>query len=110
MKHYTSGAASDTFGASVFTNALVTMTLTGETSNVVAGVGPFINTVFNPVTAVLTVFGVGTGTFTDPITIFSTLNAVTLFGAPAVLIVDGPLTSGTGLLAQTGSIFQTYDL
>ncbi len=105
-----STTASGTFAGSVFTNALVTVTLMGDTSNVVAGPGPFINTVLNPVTAVLSVFGVGTGTFTDPITLISTLNAVTLLGAPAVLIVDGPLTTGTGLLLQTGSIFQTYDL
>ena len=98
--------ATGTLGASSFTNALVTVTVTGDTANVM----PFGPVVFNTGAATVSVGGVGTATFTDPIEIFSTLNDLNIFGVPAVVILDGPLGSGTGILLQTGSVFLTYDL
>ena len=102
--------ATGTLGASSFTNAAVTVTLTGDISNVMPGPAPFTDIVVNSGAATVSVPGLGTGTFTDPVVILSTLNdaSATNFGVPAVLILDE--TSGTGILVQTGSIFSTYDL
>src|SRR5438093_6933061 len=52
--------ATGSLGASAFTNALVAITLTGDTANV-AGLGTFLN----PGVATVTVSGLGTATFTD---------------------------------------------
>lgn len=97
-----------TLGASSFTNAPVTVTLTGDTANVTPGPVPFTDVLVNSGSATVNVSGLGTATFTDSIVIISTLNDIALFGVPAVLILDN--TSGTGILLQTGSIFSTYDL
>lgn len=56
----------------------------------------------------MNVSGLGTATFADSIVIFSTLNDLSIFGVPAVVILDN--TSGTGILLQTGSAFSSYDL
>ena len=56
----------------------------------------------------VSVFGLGTGTFTDSIEIVSTLTDVAALGGPAVLFLDN--TTGTGIVLQTGSTFTTYDL
>ncbi len=57
----------------------------------------------------MSVAGIGTGTFTDSIQIICTLNDAAALGvAQAVLILDN--TTGTGILAQTGSAFSSYDL
>jgi hypothetical protein len=103
--------ASGTLGGSSFTDALVTVTLTGDTANVVPGPVPYTDTAVNSGSAEVSVSGLGTGTFTDPIVILSTLNDATLttfFGSPTVLILDN--ASGTGILLQTGAIFSTYGL
>jgi hypothetical protein len=102
---------SGTLGPASFTNALVTVTLTGDTENVVAGPPPYSDTVVNSGNAQVSVSGLGTGTFTDPIVILSTLHDSilnTFFGGPTVLILDG--TSDTGILLQQGAAFSTYDL
>jgi hypothetical protein len=103
--------ASGTFGGSSFTNAQVTVTLTGDTSNIMPGPVPFTDVLVNTGAAKVSVFGLGTGTFTDPIAIIDTLNDPalhTIFGAPVILIVDQ--TTKTGILLQGGSIFSSYDL
>ena len=102
--------ATGTFGGSSFTNALVTVTATGNTSNVQPGPVPFNNDLFNPVSATVSVAGLGTGTFTDPIEMISTFTDLSVFGVPAVLILDGPTLTGTGILLQTGPDFFGYDL
>lgn len=98
--------ATGTLGLSSFTDAVVTVTLTGDTANVM----PFGPIVFNTGAATVSVGGLGTATFTDPIEIFSTLNDLAIFGVPAVVILDGPIGPGTGILLQTGSVFSSYDL
>ncbi len=103
--------ASGTLGGSSFTNALVTVTLSGDTANVVPGPAPYTDIVTNSGTATVSVAGLGIGIFTDTIVILSTLNDPalnTFFGAPTGLILDN--TTGTGILLQTGAIFSTYDL
>jgi hypothetical protein len=101
---------SGTLGGTPFTDALVTVTLTGDTANVTPGPVPFADVVYNPGSATVNVSGFATATFTDSIVIFSTLKDVSLLvgGLPTVLILDN--TTGTGILLQTGSIFSTYDL
>lgn len=99
---------SGTFAGSSFTNTPVTVTLTGDTGNVTAGPAPFTDVVVNPGSATVSVFGLGTGTFTDSIVIVSTLTDLAIFGVPAVLILDN--TSGTGIMLQAGPEFSTYDL
>lgn len=101
--------ASGTLGASSFTDALVTVTLTGDTSNIVAGPPPYTNDLFNAGVATVSVAGLGTGTFTDTIEIASSYNdPAPIFGVPGVLIVDA--ASGTGILLQEGSVFSGYAL
>ena len=100
--------ATGTLGASSFMNSLVTVTLTGNTSNVTAGPAPFTDVLVNSGSATVSVPGVGTGTFTDAIEVVSTLNDLAIFGTPAVLILDN--TTGTGIVLQEGSVFSTYDL
>lgn len=100
--------ASGTLGGTVFTDALVTVTLTGDTSNVTAGPVPYTDVLVNPGSATVSVSGLGTGTFTDSIVIISTLTDTAIFGEPAVLFLD--YSSGTGIVLQTGSAFTTYDL
>ncbi len=101
--------ATGTLGAKSFTNAVVTVTLTGDTSNVTAGPAPYTDVWVNSGAATVSVVGIGTGTFTDSIQIICTLNDAAALGvAQAVLILDN--TTGTGILAQTGSAFSSYDL
>jgi hypothetical protein len=103
-----STTATGTLDTLPFTDALVSVTLTGDTSNVTAGPPPFTDVLVNPGSAIVSVSGIGTGTFTDPIEIIDTLSDTAALGGPAVLILDN--TSGTGILLQTGSVFLSYDL
>ena len=103
-----STTATGTLDTLPFTDALVSVTLTGDTSNVTAGPPPFTDVLVNPGRATVSVSGIGTGTFTDPIEIIDTLSDTAVLGGPAVLILDN--TSGTGILLQTGSVFLSYDL
>src|SRR5262245_61163426 len=73
---YTVQATADgQLGTSTFTNALVTLTFTGDTSTVMPGSG-FINPIgpvsfiTAPGTATLNVAGIGTGTFVGPAAAF----------------------------------------
>lgn len=103
-----SSAVSGTLGGSSFTDALVTVTLTGDTANVKPGPAPFTDVVVNSGSATVDVSGIGTATFTDAIEVVDTLTDTVLLGAPVVLILDG--TTGTGILLETGSTFTTYNL
>ena len=103
-----STTASGTLDGDSFMSAPVTVTLTGDTSNIVPGPPPHTGVVVNPGTATVNVSGIGTDTFTDSIVIVSTLNDLTIFGVPAVFMLDA--TTNTGILLQTGSEFTTYDL
>ena len=95
--------ASGTFAGSSFTNAPVTVTLTGDTANVATGPVPFNNLLANSGAATVDVFGVGTATFTDSIVIVNSFA-----GNPGALFFD--VTANTGILGQIGSAFSTYDL
>ena len=103
-----SSVVSGTLGGSSFVDALVTVTLTGDTANVMPGPAPYTDTVVNFGSATVDVSGIGKATFTDSIEIGDTLSDTALFGVPAVLILDS--TTGTGILLQTGSVFTTYNL
>src|SRR5580698_3875410 len=78
--------ASGTLGASSFTNALVTVTLSGDTSSIMPGSGSITGLLVNPGTATVGIAGVGTATFTGSIGILSTFNNVSLFGGSGVII------------------------
>ena len=106
-----------TLGGVPFTDAVVTVTLVGDTSNVITSIvvppNPWL---FNPGTATVNVAGLGTATFTDSIGIFSTFNDPNpdLFGVPVVAIIDlsnpSDPSSGTGILGQAGPELLGYDL
>ena len=103
-----SSDVSGTLGGMSFTDALVTITLIGDTANVVPGPVPFTDVVENTGAATVDVSGIGTATFTDSVGIIDTLTDTSIFGVPAVLLLD--LTTGTGLMLETGSTFTTYGL
>ena len=90
--------ATGSLGASAFTNALVTITLTGDTANV-AGVG----TLLNPGVATVAVPGLGTATFTD-----ADLRAVDNQALARAGISD--FTLGRAILFTDNLVFATYDL
>ncbi len=102
--------ASGTLGASTFTNATVTVTLSGDTSGITPGTGSIAGALINAGTASVTIGGLGTATFTDPIVMASTYNAVfpALDNMNAVLVLDN--ASGTGILLQAGTVFSGYGL
>ena len=106
-----------TLGGVPFTDAVVTVTLVGDTSNVISTiVVPPNSWLSNPGTATVNVAGIGTATFTDSIGVFSTFNdpTPTLFGIPVVAILDlsnpSDPSSGTGILGQAGPEFLGYNL
>jgi uncharacterized protein (TIGR03437 family) len=102
--------ASGTLGASTFTNTSVTVTLTGDTSGITPGSGSFAGALLNAGIATVSISGLGTATFTDPIVMVSTFNASlpALQGMNAVIILDN--ASGTGILLQAGTVFSGYGL
>lgn len=103
-----SSAVSGTLGGTPFTDALVTVTLTGDTADITPGPAPYTDVVVNAGNATVDVSGIGIATFTDSVVIVDTLSDTTIFGVPAVLFLD--YTTGTGIMLQTGSVFTTYDL
>ena len=100
--------ASGTLGASTFTNATVTVTLSGDTSGIAVGPAPNTNFLVNPGNASVTIGGLGTATFTDPIIMVSSYNGLFSDGTSAVLILDN--ATGTGILLQEGTVFSGYGL
>ena len=104
--------ATGTLGASIFTNASITLTLTGNTSGVTAGPGQLSVALINPGTATVTIGGLGSATITDSVEIVSDFNA-TLLGQPGVVIVDttngGPMDP-TGILWTLSPTLLGYNL
>jgi hypothetical protein len=101
-------------GASPFTDALVTVTLTGDTSAITSVTSGSDTVLANSGNATVNIAGVGTATFTGAIEIISTLDDTSLFGTSAVVIgqLANPSdpTSLTGILAQFDPVFFGYDL
>jgi hypothetical protein len=93
--------ASGTLGGHTFTNALVTLTMVGNTGTVSGGSGFFTNTTG---TFTLNVAGIGTGTFTDSMEVFDNQTF-----SPAAAGF-GDITAGGSVLDTFNSAFATYDL
>jgi hypothetical protein len=96
-----SGTATGSIGLTTFTDALVTITFVGDTSNVSGGFGSFTNPVG---TATVAIAGIGNGpfAFTDSLYVF--VNQA----ASVVGIADS--TVNDILDTINGSAFNTYDL
>ena len=100
--------ASGTLGATPFTNALVTVELTADTSGAfepdpVAAPGFF----FNPGTATLTIDGLATATFNDPSGYSAIFFPPTVLpNCPCFSIFEG----GTGILGLMDASLAGYDL
>jgi hypothetical protein len=113
---YTATATlSGKIGSTSFTNAAVTVTLTGDTANVTVPPSPFPSTsLVNIGTATINIAGVGTATFTDPVEVFSRYTTpVGPSTQPLAIIatLDNPQgTSFTGVLAVFNSAFFGYNL
>lgn len=87
-----SATATGTIGGAAYTDALVTLTLVGDTANVTGGGGFFTNTVG---TFMLSIAGVGSGTFTD--------------SGMEVFDNQGAIAAGFGDLGAGGSVLDTFD-
>ena len=100
--------ATGTLGGTSFTNAAITVTFVGDTSNIVAGntLGGSAGTLVNLGSATVIIAGLGAATLTDPAFIISTFDNTT--GGSDVVI--GDYTNGTGILAATGPAFYGYNL
>jgi hypothetical protein len=95
------GTGSGSLGSTPFTDALVTVSFTGDTTNVISEAGFGFRNLIG--TATVTVAGVGTATFTDSMEAF--VNQPSLFAG------IGDTTLGTSVLAtDTSPLFATYDL
>ena len=108
-----SGTASGQIGASTFTNALVTLSLTGNTTGVVTALGIFANTGV----ATISIAGIGTATITDPTAIYAspTPNPLGDLGTfPFVFFgtLDSPpsIDDATGLGGIASNALLGYDL
>jgi hypothetical protein len=94
-----STVASGTLGLQSFTDAVVTLTFVGDTTNVTnPSPGHYVNSVG---TATVTVAGIGTATFTDQIQVFD--NQMYAAGFTDVTINED-------ILDQAGGFQVTYDL
>ena len=91
--------ASGSLGSSTFTNALVTATFFGDTTNVSPVGSDYLNTVG---AAFVTVAGLGTATFTDSVIAFD------VQGGLVAGIYDA--TVSNEILDTQNSAFATYDL
>lgn len=110
-----SGIASGTVGASIFTDALVEVTVTGDTANIVSLGSAFAN----PSSAMsVTIAGVGTAAVTNPSAIYSSATPISFEPGfpvlPYVIIatLDNPpaLDSFTGLAVLGSNALLDYDL
>jgi hypothetical protein len=100
--------ATGSLGGTAFTNASVTVTLVGDTSNIAAGPAPFGSFLVNPGSATIKIGALPLATFTDLVEIIGSLNQASPpppFSVPFVLIatLDNPAgTSFTGVVAEYG--------
>jgi hypothetical protein len=94
-----SGTATGSIGATNFTNALVTITFAGDTTNVSAVAGFFTNSVG---TATVAIGGIGTFAFTDSLYVFDN-QPYSVAGISDATLNDILDTFGN-------SAFSTYDL
>lgn len=85
-----------------FRNALITITGSGDTSNVTGGGGFYQNNLSG---VAFTISGVGGGTFTDSMYTF-----VNQGWSPAAAVGFADFTQGGSLLDTLNSVFATYDL
>jgi PEP-CTERM motif len=105
--------ATGTLGASTFTNASVTVTLTGDTANIAFGPSPLNAALVNPGSATIDISGLGTSTFTDSIEILSSFDTPILGGVSAVVIAQLDNPSGdsvSGIALEDGPAFFGYNL
>jgi hypothetical protein len=105
--------ATGTLGSSSFTNAPITVTLTGDTTAVVPYLG-IAGTLLNHGAGVVTIAGLGSANLTGSIVVLST-NTVLVQGFSGVVIAQEdaghpPNTSVTGILGATGPTFLGYNL
>lgn len=95
--------ASGSLGGTAYTNALVTLIATGDTTGIVS-TGPI--TLATPVSVTVTITAAGLDgpfTFTDPYVVFRS-------GGLAGIARGTPAARGSDLLNVTNSVFNTYDL
>ena len=105
--------ATGTLGASTFTDASVTVTLTGDTSNIAFGPSPLNAFPVNPGSATIDISGLGTSTFTDSIEILSSFDTLVFGGVSAVVIAQLDNPSGdsvSGIALEEGPAFFGYSL
>ena len=80
--------ASGTLGTTPFTNALITMTLVGDTSNIFAGnlIGgsAYVGTLGEFGSGTVIISGIGAATLSDPAFILSTFTNTSVFGGSGV--------------------------
>lgn len=95
-----SATVSGSLGGTPFTNVLITITLTGDTANI-TGTAPSFR---NAGTAIFSVSGIGSGTFTDSMVAFDVQNQ----GPGMAGITD--LTKGDVFMGTFSSAFATYAL
>lgn len=104
--------ATGTLGGTAFTDAAITVTFAGDTSNIVAGDtlggSTYTGTLANIGTGTVVIAGLGAVALTDPAFVLSTFDNTTVFGESGVVIGDS--TNGTAILAATGPAFYGYDL
>jgi hypothetical protein len=109
-----STTATGTLGSSPFTNAAITLTLTGDTSTVAPGPGTLSGFLVNPGNAKVTIAGLGTATLTGPIEVASTFNQTSYMGLPPTVVIaqlDNPAgTDGTGILWTLSQSLLGYNL
>jgi hypothetical protein len=109
-----SSLASGTLGGTPFTDALVTVELTADTSGVVEPApsdGGAPGVLFNEGTATLTIAGLGTATFNDPFGYFAVFFPASVFpGCPCVGIFEGGSGGGTAILGLVDASLAGYDL
>jgi len=99
--------ATGVLGVTPFTNALVTVTLSGNTTTVLSGSSPFGSCspcYTNAGSTTVNVSGVGTGIFTDPMVVWDNGSG----GIDSIAIVDAAIP---GAVVYINNIaFATYDL